>query len=111
MASRAKRPESGDLWTVELPDSGSHSQSGVRPALVVGSHETPLIFVIPFTANRRALRFPFTCPVSTTLLSTESVALVFQLRPIDSAYFVKRIGTIENAHAARILSVLEEMLH
>ena len=86
----------GEIWLVEIPKTNGHEQSGLRPVIVFSSVEANTVFVLPFTTNLTALRFSHTVeihPSSTNGLNATSVALVFQLRAIDSKRLTRKIGT------------------
>lgn len=88
----------GDVWIVDIPELGTHEQSGVRPAVVVARVAKTMVTIIPCTANKLALRFPYTFVIESTVkngLSTTSVALVFHLRTLDVNYFKKKIGELD----------------
>ena len=53
----------GDVWIVEIPELGTHEQSGIRPAIVVASVAKTIATIIPFTSNKSALRFPYTLSI------------------------------------------------
>lgn len=88
----------GDVWIVNIPELGTHEQSGTRPAVIVASVAKTIVTIIPFTANKTALRFPYTCEVSPTKrngLSTSSIALVFHMRALDISFLKKKIGELD----------------
>ncbi len=90
--------KSGDLWLVNIPELGTHEQSGVRPAVVIARVTKTIATIIPCTTNRRALRFPFTYQIEPSKrngLKETSVALIFHLRAIDISYFSEKLGELE----------------
>src|SRR3989338_1979819 len=88
----------GEVWTVKIPELGTHEQSGIRPAIIIARVTKTIATIIPCTTNQKALRFPFTCVIEPTfkngLLNT-SIALVFHIRAIDISYFSKKLGDLE----------------
>ncbi len=89
----------GDVWIVNIPELGTHEQSGTRPAVVVAKVAKTILTIIPFTSNKTALRFPYTCEVGQTKnngLSTDSIALVFHMRALDVSFLKKKIGELDN---------------
>lgn len=88
----------GEVWNVNIPELGTHEQSGTRPAVVIARVTKTIATIIPCTTNRKALRFPFTCVVEPTTqngLSETSIALVFHIRAIDVSYFSAKLGELE----------------
>lgn len=89
----------GDVWVVDIPELSTHEQSGTRPAVIVAKVAKTIVTIIPFTSNKTALRFPYTCEVEPTKnngLSTKSIALVFHMRALDVSFLKKKIGELDN---------------
>lgn len=87
----------GDVVLVSLPLSDRREQSGRRPAIAVQTDQAgePMLMVAPVTSNLTALRFSFTLrlePSPDNGLTTPSVVMVFQMRAIDKARIIRRIG-------------------
>jgi len=106
-------PKRGEIVLVDFgSEYGGHRQIGLRPAIVVrGIAE--LILVIPLTSNARAARFRGSVtlhPSSKNNLSKASVALVFQLQPIDKTEVVKRIGTLSRTDKQKINESMRDLL-
>lgn len=75
----------GDIWVVDIPELGTHEQSGMRPAVVVARVTKTIATIIPCTSNKAALRFPFTYSIEPTKengLTSPSIALVFHIRAL-----------------------------
>ncbi|MBI5242735.1 MAG: type II toxin-antitoxin system PemK/MazF family toxin [Elusimicrobia bacterium] len=110
----------GDVVLVELPTAPGapgHEQGGPRPALVIQNNRTigatSVVMVVPFTGKLGALRFPHTVRVAATTsngLNCESVALVLQLRAIDTRRIKKPLGAIDNADLLKIESEIHDLL-
>lgn len=97
--------KAGEIWIVEIPELGSHEQNGIRPAVIVASVAKTIITIIPFTSNKTALRFPYTCEVEKTKnngLSVDSIALVFHMRALDISFLKKKIGELDKKVMTRI---------
>lgn len=95
----------GEIWQVRIPELGTHEQSGTRLSVIVARVTKTIATIIPCTANRKALRFPFTCVVEPTTqngLSETSVALVFHMRAIDVSYFSQKLGELEKETLATL---------
>lgn len=87
----------GDVWIVQIPELGTHEQSGARPAVVVASVAKTIVTIIPCTSNKGALRFPFTLPLIPTEkngLTSTSIALIFHIRAIDARLLKKKMGEL-----------------
>jgi mRNA interferase MazF len=105
----------GDVLLVSLPPSDRREQSGRRPAIAVQTDQQgePMLMVAPVTSNLTGLRFSFTVRVEPSPdngLTTPSVVMVFQMRAIDKARIVRRIGQVSNEDLARIDSEIWRML-
>ena len=94
----------GDVYMVELPaarGAPTAEQVGSRPAVIVQVDEPgpfPTVVVVPLTSKLSALRYRHTIriePSPDNGLATTSVLLVFQLRAIDRARLIKRIGWLD----------------
>ena len=95
----------GDVWVVDIPELGTHEQSGIRPAVVIAQVTKTIVTIIPCTSNMIALRFPYTHLVEQTKengLATQSVALVFHMRALDASYLKKKIGQVDKKTLAAI---------
>ena len=65
----------------------------------------PMLIVAPVTSNLAALRFSFTVGVEPSPengLTSPSVIMVFQMRAIDKARIIRRIGRVSNEDMERI---------
>jgi mRNA interferase MazF len=105
----------GDVLLVSLPPSDRREQSGRRPAIAVQIDQAgePMLMVAPVTSNLAALRFAFSVrvePANENGLMTPSVVIVFQMRAIDKARIVRRIGRMSKEDMARIDAEIARML-
>ena len=99
----------GEIWSVTIPETNGHEQSGMRPVVVMSQVEVGVVMIVPFTSNLQALRFSHTIivhPTEKNGLMQESVALVFQLRAIDQKRLKKKIGSLDQ----KILNKINEMI-
>lgn len=106
----------GEVWRVRLPPASGHAQSGDRPALVVQNDvftaTLPTVLVVPFTGNVAAARFAGTLrvdPDGKNGLTTPSIALAFQLRAIDQRDCVQRLGEVDAATLAVVISLIKDL--
>ena len=71
------------------------------------------MMVAPVTSSLAALRFAFSVrvePSNENGLTTPSVVMVFQMRAIDKARIVRKIGRVSNEDMARIDAEIWRML-
>jgi len=72
-----------------------------------------MLMVAPVTSSLAALRFAFSVrvePSNENGLTTPSVVMVFQMRAIDKARIVRKIGRVSNEDMARIDAEIWRML-
>jgi mRNA interferase MazF len=105
----------GDVLLVSLPPSDRREQSGRRPALAVQTNQAgePMLMVAPVTSNLAALRFAYSVPVDPSPengLKAPSVVMVFQMRAIDKARIIRRIGQLSETDMASIDAEIWKML-
>ena len=105
----------GDVLVVSLPASDGREQSGRRPAVAVQTDwpGEPMLVIAPITSNLAALRFAFSLQVEPSPengLTAPSVVMIFQLRAIDKARIVRKIGQLSLEDMARIDAELWRML-
>src|SRR5439155_24450449 len=105
----------GDVLLVSLPPSDRREQSGRRPAVAVQTDQAgePMLMVAPVTSNLAALRFAFSIriePSTENGLTTPSVVMVFQMRAIDKARIVRKIGQLSELDMRRIDAKICQML-
>lgn len=103
----------GEIWTVRVPELGTHEQSGMRPSVVIARVTKTIVTIIPCTTNRKALRFPFTCAVEPTAqngMTDVSIALVFHLRAIDASCFSKKLGELDRETFAHIRKQAHQLI-
>jgi mRNA interferase MazF len=115
---RRRIDAAGAIAYVNLPlVPDSRTQGGRRPAGLVladiAAKGNPMTMIVPLTTNLSAKRFPFTLeisPSSVNGLSSPSVAMVFQLRAIDTPHVEKVIGTLESLYLAQIDAMMQQIL-
>lgn len=102
----------GELWVVDLSDGKGHEQKGERPALVL-SKANGLCTVIPLTKNLNSARFSFAELIEQTPengLTTDSIALVFQIVSLDDCRFKRKTGVLSKQKQDTIDRLIQEML-
>lgn len=97
-----------EVWLVHLgPTFGSEIRK-TRPAVVVSPDELndhlQTVVVVPLTTGRS---YPFRIP--TRVQGKRGVAAVDQVRTVDKRRLVKRIASLHDRTARRLLEALTEM--
>lgn len=105
----------GDVLLVSLPATDGREQSGRRPAVAVQTDVPgePMLIVAPITSNLAALRFAFAVRVEPSLengLAVASVVMVFQMRAIDKARIIRKLGAMSSEDMAPIDREIWRML-
>ncbi|MEO6994109.1 MAG: type II toxin-antitoxin system PemK/MazF family toxin [Lacunisphaera sp.] len=98
-----------EVWLVNLdPTVGSEIRK-TRPALVVSPNEMnahiATVIIAPMTTKGR--EYPTRVPC--TFQRKSGQVVLDQLRTVDKARLVKRLGTLEVTASDRVLDVLAEM--
>ena len=103
----------GEIWLIELPSSDGQEQEGLRPAIIFADTGFGIATIVPLTSNLQALRFQHTYTIEkskTNGLSADSIALIFQLRAIDSKRLKKKVGELEYKHHKKINDLIIKYL-
>jgi mRNA interferase MazF len=107
----------GEIWRVRLPQPDGREQAGERPAIIVQEdaliQSLPMVLMVPLTGALSAGRFDGTLviqPDDQNGLTMPSVALVFQMRALDKARFLQRMGTLDAATLDQIFATLDKLL-
>jgi mRNA interferase MazF len=103
----------GEIWRVVLPHTRSHVQQGTRPAVSIQDDAAianlPTVFIVPFTSNTAAARYPGTVvvqPDGKNGLTFASVGMTFQTNVADKRDCTLQLGEID----ARTLELIFEAL-
>lgn len=106
----------GEVWSVALPATSGREQGGQRPAVVVQDDNygqgSPLVLVVPITGQTAASRFPGSIEIAPTPengLTLPSVAMAFQLRALDRARFVRRLGMLSDEDFAAVCGEVKRL--
>ncbi len=98
----------GEIWLANLDPTRGSEQAGTRPVLVfqndVINKYTTTVLAIPLTTNLRRASLPSCIQISKGEggLARDSVALCHQLRVLDKARLMKKIGTVSSQTIAAI---------
>jgi mRNA interferase MazF len=103
----------GEIWIVDIPEIQGHEQYGTRPVIVMSELEANIVLVIPCTSNKKALKYPHVIdlhPTKENGLLFFSVALIFQLRALDTKRLLSKIGKITQKQEEEINNLLTKIL-
>ena len=102
----------GDVVLVDLgTNPHGREQAGVRPGILV-SEEGGVSILIPLSSNATRLQFKGTvriAPNESNKLSKLSVALIFQLRAVDSGRLLHRIGFLLPSEKQAVNKILRSV--
>ena len=104
----------GEIVWVEFPSGEGRAQAGRRPAVVLqeSSLQLPTKLLIPLSSQRAALRFPGAVliePDATNGLRVPSVALVFQVRAVDTRHIGTTLGSVSESKLQELFDALDEL--
>jgi mRNA interferase MazF len=98
-----------DVFLVRLDPTEGHELQKTRPCLVISPDEMnrhiATAIVAPMTTQRR----PYPTRVSVRFQRKSGQIVLDQIRTIDKTRLAKRLGRIDEATAATVLTVLAEM--
>ena len=98
----------GEIWLATLDPTRGSEQAGTRPVLVFQNDQinkyTTTVLAIPFITNIRRATLPSCVLVQKGEggLRSDSVALCHQLRVLDKARLVKKLGELSQETIATI---------
>ena len=109
VTSRRTRPARGDVWLINLDPTVGREMQKTRPCVVVSPPEIndylSTTLVAPLTSGSRPAPFR----VSTTFAGKEGLMLLEQVRVVDSARLVRKIGEIDRLNLSAALAVLRSL--
>jgi mRNA interferase MazF len=98
-----------DVFLVALDPAIGHEIKKTRPCTVVSpdemNHYISTVIIAPMTTKGR----DYPTRVSCTFQGVEGQIVLDQLRTVDRARLVKKLGRLSTATSDRLLSVLSEM--
>ena len=98
-----------DVFLVALDPTIGHEIKKTRPCTVVSpdemNHYISTVIIAPMTTKGR----DYPTRVSCTFQGVEGQIVLDQLRTVDRARLVKKLGRLSTATSDRLLSVLSEM--
>jgi mRNA interferase MazF len=102
----------GEVWLANLDPTKGSEQAGVRPVIIfqndIVSQFSTTTIAIPLTTNQRRASLPICMLIKQGDggLSQDSVALCFQIRVLDKARLIRRLGQL----SAETIAQLEEVV-
>ena len=101
--------KAGDIWLAQLdPTVGSEIQK-TRPCVVISPDDMNAhlrtVIVAPMTTGSRPARFR----IEVTFKGKQGLILLDQIRTLDSARLLKRLGALRPATLAATLQILQAM--
>ena len=101
--------KTGDIWLAQLdPTVGSTSQK-TRPCVVISPDEMNAnlrtIIVVPMTTGSRPARFR----IALTFQGKQGLNVLDQIRTLDRAHLIKRLGALRPAALAATRQTLQAM--
>lgn len=109
MTDQLKR---GEVWLANLDPTQGSEQAGIRPGIIfqndIVSQFSTTTIAIPLTTNQRRAALPICMLIrqGDDGLSQNSVALCFQIRVLDKARLIRRLGQL----SAETIAQLEEVV-
>jgi len=106
----------GEVWMADLAPTVGSEQSGIRPVLVVqtdrANAHSPHSIIIPFTSRIRQRLLPshVLVPAGEGGLTLDSVALAEQIRAIDLARLIRRMGDLPAPRMTEVDNALRTVL-
>ena len=103
----------GDVWIVNIPELGTHEESGTKPAVIIARVAKTIVTIIPCTGNKLALRFPYTFEIEPTKnngLTSTSIVLIFHIRALDVSLLKKKIGELDKKTLAKIRKQARQLI-
>ncbi len=98
-----------DVFLVSLDPSVGREIKKARPCLVVSpdemNHNIRTVIVAPMTTKGR----PYPTRVTCRFQGKQGQVVLDQLRTVDRARLVKRLGRLDKRTAVKLLGILQEM--
>ena len=109
MSSPPSAPRRGEVWLIALDPTVGREIRKTRPCVVVSPPEIndhlSVMLVVPLTSGSRPAPFR----VATTFAGKTGLMLLEQVRAVDRARLVKRVGRIDRLSLYAALAVLRSL--
>ena len=101
--------KAGDIWLAQLDPTGGSEIQRTRPCVVISPDDMNAhlrtVIVAPMTTGSWPARFR----IEVTFKGKQGLILLDQIRTLDSARLVKRLGALRPATLAATLQILQAM--
>jgi mRNA interferase MazF len=98
-----------DVFLVTLDPTVGHEIKKTRPCVVISpdemNHHIGTVIIAPLTTKGR----PYPTRVDCSFQGTQGQVILDQIRTVDKARLVKRLGHLSPATSDRVIEVLAEM--
>jgi mRNA interferase MazF len=114
--SQLPTPRRGEVWFVRLDAKPvGHEQAGERPAVVVSidtlnASGAGLVFVVPLTTKRKAVRSHVAIAAGEGGLTKPSFAKVEDTKSVSKLRLIRRLGRVRPATLQAIEVILRHLL-
>lgn len=102
----------GEVWLANLNPTQGSEQAGIRPVVIfqndIISQFSTTTIAIPLTTNQRRASLPICLLIEQGDggLSQNSVALCFQIRVLDKARLIRKLGQLSDETIAQLEAVI-----
>ena len=102
----------GEIWLANLNPTQGSEQAGTRPVIIfqnnIVSQFSTTTIAIPLTTNQRRASLPICLLIhqGDGGLTEDSVALCFQLRVLDKARLIRKLGDLKSQTIADLEKVV-----
>ena len=107
-------PRRGEIWLVEFDPSRGHEIKKTRPAVIIqndiGNRYSPVTIVAAVTSKLSPMPYPVevaAAPAKGNGLILPSAVNLGQIRSVDRARLVKRLGSFDEATMRRVDEALK----
>lgn len=111
---KAKSPKRGEIWLVNFDPSIGSEINKTRPALIIqndiGNIYSPVTIVAAITSatpDEKIYPTEVFITAKTSGLTNDSLVLLNQIRTVDKARLVKRLGTLPTKELAKVSTAIE----
>lgn len=98
-----------DVFLINLDDSPSNDPKNTRPAVVISPDELNRNIETVIIAPLASTNAKYPTRVSVDFLNSERYVILDQIRTVDKARLVKKIGEIDTKAQAAISAKLQEL--
>ncbi len=103
----------GDIFYADLGPVIGSEQDGIRPVLIIqndmGNKYSPTVIALAITTKKKN-SLPTHIPIKKSLISglkKDSIILVEQIRTIDKARLIKKVGHLDNLEMDKVKKALK----